>query len=277
MRIPNGRLLMVGDQGYGDTIQFARYIPLIADRCQELILGCSAEMGPLLQGVPGVAQYCHRWIDVPGHAAHCRLSSCPDCFTRRSRRSRPRCLTCSRTRPASKPGDNAWTQSCRRACAGSASPGPGAPRIRTTAGGRFHWRAWRHWPPRGPPASSRCRSRCRRLMPAALAQFPGLVDYSPDLTDFGETAAADCQSRSGDHSRYRDGPSGRRNGQAGLDHAAEGERLALAARAQRQSVVSDSAPVPSGDAGRLGPGHRIRSPLRSARNCVRAAQGIAAD
>ena len=56
MRIPNGRLLMVGDQGYGDTIQFARYIPLIADRCQELILGCSAEMGPLLASIPGVKQ-----------------------------------------------------------------------------------------------------------------------------------------------------------------------------------------------------------------------------
>ena len=77
MRIPNGRLLMVGDQGYGDTIQFARYIPLIADRCQELILGCSAEMGPLLSAIPGVKQYCHRWTDVPGHAAHCRLSSVP--------------------------------------------------------------------------------------------------------------------------------------------------------------------------------------------------------
>ena len=77
MRIPNGRLLMVGDQGYGDTIQFARYIPLIADRCQELILGCSAEMGPLLATIPGVKQYCHRWTDVPGHAAHCRLSSVP--------------------------------------------------------------------------------------------------------------------------------------------------------------------------------------------------------
>ena len=78
MRIPRGRLLMVGDQGYGDTIQFARYIPLIAERCQELVLGCSAEMGPLLSHAsPGVKQYCHRWTDVPGHAAHCRLSSVP--------------------------------------------------------------------------------------------------------------------------------------------------------------------------------------------------------
>jgi hypothetical protein len=77
MRIPNGRLLMVGDQGYGDTIQFARYIPMIAERCQEVILGCSAEMGPLLASLPGVTQYCHRWTDVPGHAAHCRLSSVP--------------------------------------------------------------------------------------------------------------------------------------------------------------------------------------------------------
>ena len=54
MRIPNGRLLLVGDQGYGDTIQFARYIPMAAERCQELILGCSAEMGPLLANIPGV-------------------------------------------------------------------------------------------------------------------------------------------------------------------------------------------------------------------------------
>jgi Tfp pilus assembly protein PilF len=77
MHIPKGRLLMVGDQGYGDTIQFARYIPMAAERCQELVLGCSAEMGPLLSSIPGVAQYCHRWTDVPGHAAHCRLSSVP--------------------------------------------------------------------------------------------------------------------------------------------------------------------------------------------------------
>jgi tetratricopeptide (TPR) repeat protein len=80
MRLANGRLLLVGDQGYGDTIQFARYIPMAVERCQELIVGCSAEMAPLLAKIPGVSQYCHRWTDVPGHAAHCRLSSLPYLF-----------------------------------------------------------------------------------------------------------------------------------------------------------------------------------------------------
>ena len=65
MRIPSGRLLLVGDQGYGDTIQFARYIPMAAERCQEVILGCSAEMAPLLTNIPGVSQYCHRWNGRP--------------------------------------------------------------------------------------------------------------------------------------------------------------------------------------------------------------------
>ncbi len=80
MRIPTGRLLLVGDQGYGDTIQFARYIGMAAERVQDVILGCSQEMGPLLEKIPGVAQYCHRWNDVPGHAVHCRLSSLPHIF-----------------------------------------------------------------------------------------------------------------------------------------------------------------------------------------------------
>ena len=80
MRIPNGRLLLVGDQGYGDTIQFARFIGEAASRVQEVVLGCSEEMAPLLQDIPGVTQFCHRWTDVPGHAAHCRLSSLPYLF-----------------------------------------------------------------------------------------------------------------------------------------------------------------------------------------------------
>ena len=140
MPIPKGRILLVGDQGYGDTIQFARYIPMVAERCEEVVLGCSAEMGPILQNIPGVKQYCHRWNDVPGHAAHCRLSSLPYLF---------------QTQPGHDPGAGALPEGRsgahrgvarpvrRPASAGpsaSAWPGPAARRIRTTAAARCRWR-----------------------------------------------------------------------------------------------------------------------------------------
>ena len=80
MRIPGGRILLVGDQGYGDTIQFARYIPMVAALCKEVVLGCSAEMASLLGRMPGVASCHHRWNEIPGHAAHTRLSSLPYLF-----------------------------------------------------------------------------------------------------------------------------------------------------------------------------------------------------
>jgi hypothetical protein len=80
MRIPNGRLVLVVDQGYGDMIQFARYIPMAAERCKELVLVCVAEMEALLGKMTGVQRFCHRFSDVPRHAAHCTLSSLPYLF-----------------------------------------------------------------------------------------------------------------------------------------------------------------------------------------------------
>ena len=80
MQIPSGRILLVGDQGYGDTIQFCRYIPMVAERCQEVVLGCSSEILSLLERIPGVAHAYHRWNEIPGHAAYCRLSSLPGLF-----------------------------------------------------------------------------------------------------------------------------------------------------------------------------------------------------
>ena len=52
--LPGGRLLLVADQGYGDAIQFARYIPWAAGRCGAVTLLVAPELAPLLAPlVPG--------------------------------------------------------------------------------------------------------------------------------------------------------------------------------------------------------------------------------
>jgi Flp pilus assembly protein TadD len=189
MRIPNGRLLLVGDQGYGDTIQFARYIPMAAERCGEIVLGCSAEMQPLLRNIPGVKQYYHRWNDVPGHAAFCRLSSLPYLFH-----------TTLDTIPAKVPylkADPARVAYWRERL--NAQLPAGVKRVGLA------------WTGRTTHPNDRRRSMpLARLAPLAgagpavfvslqkpipagdqtgLSLFPGMTDIADELTDFGETAA----------------------------------------------------------------------------------------
>lgn len=190
MPIPRGRILLVGDQGYGDTIQFARYVGRVAEMCDEVVLGCSAEMGPILQNIPGVKQFCHRWNDVPGHAAHCRLSSLPYLFQ-----------TKVDTIPAEVPylkADPARIAYWRERFAAQ------LPR------GRRIGLAWTGRPThpndrRRSLPLSRLRTiavaggdraafvSLQKPMPAAdldvMPLFRGMTDISEDLKDFGETAA----------------------------------------------------------------------------------------
>ena len=189
MRIPTGRLLLVGDQGYGDTIQFARFIHMAAERVQDVIVGCSQEMGPLLANIPGVAQYCHRWNDVPGHAVHCRMSSLPYLFgiTPETIPAPVPYLKADPTRIA------AWRERLDSLL----------PRGRKRIG-----LAWTGRPTH--PNDRRRSIRLERLLPLARAgdaafvslqkpfpdqdrevmrEFPFMSDLSNELTDFGETAA----------------------------------------------------------------------------------------
>jgi hypothetical protein len=80
MCLPGKRILVIGDQGFGDMIQFARYIPLVADCCAEVVMICDAALGTLFNRLPGLARCLHRWEDVPPHTMHCRLSSLPGIF-----------------------------------------------------------------------------------------------------------------------------------------------------------------------------------------------------
>ena len=47
-------ILVVAEQGFGDAIQFARYLPLLVQRGAEVVLQCASPMVPLLGAVPGV-------------------------------------------------------------------------------------------------------------------------------------------------------------------------------------------------------------------------------
>jgi tetratricopeptide (TPR) repeat protein len=48
-------LLVHAEQGLGDTIQFARYLPLLADRGARVVLACAPALFSLLRRLPGVA------------------------------------------------------------------------------------------------------------------------------------------------------------------------------------------------------------------------------
>ena len=75
--MPTQRLLLIGDQGYGDVIMFGRYIKWVLQRCPLVTVACSPEMqGIVGQMAPG-AHLAVRWEDCPPYAAFCPLSGLP--------------------------------------------------------------------------------------------------------------------------------------------------------------------------------------------------------
>ena len=187
MRIPTGRILLIGDQGYGDTIQFSRYIPMVAERCSEVILGCSLEILPLFRDFPGVEHAQSQWDNIPGHATYCRLSSLPGIFD-----------TTLETIPAVVP-----------VVADTGAVDVWARRLDALPAGTF--RIGLAWAGRSTHSNDRHRSMrlvelsklgavsgcsfvsLQKPIPAAdteaVGLFPGMEDLSPGLTDFAETAA----------------------------------------------------------------------------------------
>lgn len=74
-------ILVCPDEGLGDVIQFARYVPMLAARGARVILIVQDELYPLLSRLPGVAQCLPRSATTaPPYDVHCPLSSLPPAF-----------------------------------------------------------------------------------------------------------------------------------------------------------------------------------------------------
>jgi tetratricopeptide (TPR) repeat protein len=75
-----GTILLHAEQGLGDTLQFARYAPLVAARCAGVVLECQPELRALMAAVPGVARVVARGEPLPAFDAHAPLMSLPARF-----------------------------------------------------------------------------------------------------------------------------------------------------------------------------------------------------
>jgi FKBP-type peptidyl-prolyl cis-trans isomerase 2 len=77
----NGRIILLhAEQGFGDTIQFIRYAPLVAQRGAKVIVECQQELVALVRNVEGVHDVIPHGEQLPYFDIHCPLLSLPLVF-----------------------------------------------------------------------------------------------------------------------------------------------------------------------------------------------------
>jgi tetratricopeptide (TPR) repeat protein len=74
-------VLLHGEQGFGDMIQFSRYVPLVAERAGRVILEISEPLRELMGTLSGAAQIISKGDPLPHFDLHCPLLSLPLAFT----------------------------------------------------------------------------------------------------------------------------------------------------------------------------------------------------
>ena len=241
-------ILLHAEQGLGDTIQFARYAPLLARSGATVVLEVQPELKTLLAGLDGVAS-CHaRGEQLPAYDVHCPLGSLPLAL---------------KTEPATIPADIPYLR------ADEARIAKWRPRIEGLPGKRVALA----WAGNVSHANDRNRSIDLTLLEPLLAlegvsflsiqrelrgddaellaRHANVSHLGGDLSDMADTAARRSARRSYDFSRYVGGASRRRAWTSGLGDAALRAGLALDSDRRQQPLVPAGAAVPPARARRL--------------------------
>ena len=75
------RVFLYSEQGYGDTLQFVRYVSMVAALGAEVVLEIQPGVRRVLGAVPGATQVIQGGDEPPAHFDyHCPLMSLPGCF-----------------------------------------------------------------------------------------------------------------------------------------------------------------------------------------------------
>ena len=76
----DGTVLIHGETGFGDMLQFVRYAPWVAKRCTAVALECQPALKALLRGVDGLKSVVAQGETLPQFAAHVPLIRLPRIF-----------------------------------------------------------------------------------------------------------------------------------------------------------------------------------------------------
>jgi Flp pilus assembly protein TadD len=82
-RLPDltGRtVLVVQEEGLGDTLQFMRYLPLLAQRGARVVVAVPSALTRLMRTIPGIAAVPDGDAPVPQHDFHCSFNGLPRAF-----------------------------------------------------------------------------------------------------------------------------------------------------------------------------------------------------
>ena len=71
------RILVYGEQGFGDVLQFVRYLPMVAARGGTVVLLCQRPIAALCATVAGVSEVASNRSKPPAHDLHCSVMDLP--------------------------------------------------------------------------------------------------------------------------------------------------------------------------------------------------------